>query len=138
MTTINFKSIFFFSLVLTSLLYSCDEKEGQKQDNISPEIEILSPSIANTYLSGDTVYIQAKITDNDQLHEISAFISRKHGASIDRVWNYETHSHNEVFDLLAWYVIEVPGMHNDFTLSITASDHNGNEGNKEFHFHVME
>lgn len=137
MKTINFKYISLLGL-LFSILLSCDKNEGKNQDTESPIISILSPMEVSALMSGDTINIQARITDNDQLHDISASITRTHNEETVEVWNYETHSHDKVYDLYGWYVIEVPGMHNDFTLSVKASDHNGNEKTERIHFHVME
>ena len=137
MKTINIKLTLVITVLLSAMLISCD-KDNDNQDNESPVITILQPTIGQTYTSGDTVHIQAAISDNDQLHDISAVISRTFNEDTEDVWTLETHSHDETFDLFGWYVIEVPGMHNDFVLSVTASDHNGNEETQSFEFHVME
>lgn len=138
MKTINYKLMMLLSVLLSALLFSCEKNDGNNQDTESPLILILAPTITQTYASGDTVHVQVRITDNDQLHDIFASITRTYEGATEQVWSIETHSHDDVFDLLGWYIVEAQGMHNDFVLSITASDHNGNEDTEKFEFHVMQ
>ena len=131
-------NIFKYISVLTLGLFfmlSC-EKDDPMVDTDIPVINLMSPS-SNMFMNGDTVHIHAEITDNDELHEISAKIERTANGLTEEVWSLDTHSHLDVYALHDMYVIEVNGMHNDFKLSFTVSDHNGNIGTKEFSFHVM-
>lgn len=131
------KNIKFISglLVLLMGIVSC-EKDKPMIDTGIPTISILSPS-TNRFMDGDTIQIHAEIADNDQLHDIAAKIERTHNGVTEEVWNMEMHVHADSFDLLESYVVESVGMHNDFKLTFTVSDHNGNIGTKEFLFHVM-
>ncbi|MCD8528551.1 MAG: DUF4625 domain-containing protein [Chitinophagales bacterium] len=125
------------AIFAVSIITSCNKNEDNT-DTQAPVIELIEPTSATTYMSGDTVFIHATITDNDELHEISSLISRTHMGVTDTVWTFDTHSHTASYDLYGYYVIEVPGMHNDFELFVTASDHNENESTQTFSFHVMQ
>lgn len=129
--------LLYMAAAMVATFYSCD-KEENKTDTDAPVIEIIEPVIGTTYMSGDTVFIHASMTDNDELHEISALINRTYMGLTDTVWTFATHSHTASYDLYGYYVIEVPGMHNDFELFVTASDHNENESTQTFSFHVMQ
>ena len=136
MLKINFKLSFLFSLILLLSLASC-ESDDPMEDEEKPSINLISPTMDDMYMNGDTVYIQAEIADNDELHEISGKITHTHMGVSTEVWSLDTHSHLDTYILKDMYVIDVAGMHNDFTLELEVSDHNGNVGTKEFHFHVM-
>lgn len=124
-------------LFMSITFIACEEKhEDNGQDTEAPTINIISPTATDSYMSGDTVSIQANFTDNDQLHEISASLTRTHNGQTEEVWTYSTHSHTTEFTLSETYVVEVPGMHNEFELTVEASDHNGNSDSKTISFHV--
>lgn len=132
----NILNILLASLLLfSSFLVACSEDENG-QDNEAPSINISSPNSANNYMSGDTVQIEAVITDNDQLHDISAVLTRTHNEETVEVWSYETHSHANTYTLSDTYIVEVPGLHNEFVLTVSASDHNENKGSETASFHV--
>lgn len=125
-------------LTLNILLTACNEDTNNGQDEEAPIISISSPTTTDTYVSGDTLQIKALITDNDQLHDMGATLTRTHNNETVEVWTYSNHSHANTYDMSETYVIEVPGMHNDFELTIWADDHNGNMGSETVSFHVMQ
>lgn len=128
-------TIFILTLLLTMGLFSCGKDEPMEDDN-KPVVTILSPSASDTYVSGDTVQIRAMITDNDELHEITASLNRTHNGSTEEVWTFDEHSHTGTYELVGSYVVAVPGMGNDFELTVNASDHNANMGAASVSFHV--
>lgn len=128
-----------FILLLTSLtlFIACDENDDPNQtDTEAPVINIMSPTATSMYMSGDSAHIHVVISDNDELHEYSAVIERTHMGNTVEVWSDSGHEHTEQKMIHADYVIDVPGMHNDFTLRVTASDHSGNETSEEVSWHV--
>ena len=128
-----------FPLLLASLTFfvACDEDDDHDHmDTEAPVINIMSPTSTAMYMSGDSAHIHVVITDNDELHEYSAVIERTHMGSTVEVWNESGHEHTQQKMIHADYVIDVPGMHNDFTLRVTASDHSGNETTDEVSWHV--
>ncbi|MCB0538870.1 MAG: DUF4625 domain-containing protein [Bacteroidetes bacterium] len=125
-------------LTANILLTACNEDTNNEQDTEAPAISISSPTATETYVSGDTLQITALITDNDQLHDLGATLTRTHNDETVEVWTYSNHSHGNTYNMRETYVIEVPGMHNDFELTIWADDHNGNMGSETVSFHVME
>lgn len=116
-------------------IMSC-EKDEVIVDKDIPVITLMSP-MASMYMAGDTIQIHAEISDNDELHEIIGKLERTHMGLTDEVWTLDTHSHTKTYSLHDTYIVEVNGMHTDFKLTLTVSDHNGNVGTKEFTFHVM-
>jgi len=137
MKTTNIKLIIVFSVLFNLFLTACSKSES-KQDTEGPEITIYQPSIEDNYLNGDTLRVLAAISDNDELHDISANIVRVNKGVSEEVWVLESHSHLETYDLFGWYVIEVEDEYNEFELSISASDHNGNVSTKKFEFQVIQ
>lgn len=135
MQTINIKSILFIFLFLVT--FQACEQDGTMTDEEAPQIELISPTMNDMFKNGDTLRIHAVIRDNDELHDISAKITHTRMGVSETVWNVEAHSHEEVYTIQEDFIIDVSGEHNDFKLEFTVSDHNGNVGTKEFHFHVM-
>lgn len=124
-----------FLVIGLSFILACGKDEPVVDRDV-PVITLMSPSAA-MYMAGDTVYIHAEASDNDELHEIGAKIERTHNGSTEEVWTYDTHSHTASYSLHEMYIVEMNGAHNDFKLNITVSDHNANVATKEFSFHVM-
>lgn len=122
-------------LFLVAILFSCN-KDVEMTDSTAPSITIMSPLATDTFMSGDTVHIHALITDNDELHEINGVLNRTNSGNTEEVWTYSEHSHTASFELHGMYIVQVPGMHNDFDLEIIATDHNLNEGSASLSFHV--
>lgn len=118
------------------ILFSCDKTDEPMTDESGPAISLLSPTVDQTFTSGDTVEIRATVEDNDELHDVSAILTRTHNGSEVIVWEFDTHTHEQIYTLSYDYVVEVPGMHNDFELVIEANDHNGNLSTNTFSFHV--
>lgn len=136
MKIFNLKHIISLTLIIGMGLVGC-EKDPAMIDEDVPVIDLISPNSGAMFMDGDTMQIHAEITDNDQVHEIMAHITREHMGQIDTVWTLLTHSHVSTFSLYESYIIETSGMHNNFELVITASDHNENLGEKTYAFHIM-
>jgi hypothetical protein len=133
--SIIYKSI--LSLVILVSMLSCGKNES-KDDTEKPGIQILSPTTGESYLSGDTLPIHIVVSDNDELHDISAELTRTHNGSTIGVWDVMTHSHEQEFHIEDEYVIVVPGANSIFELTVTASDHNGNENTLTYSFQVAQ
>ena len=126
-----------FSLIIIGGLQSCGKNES-KDDTEKPGIQILSPTASESYLSGDTLPIHIVVSDNDELHNISAELRRTQNGSTIGVWDVMTHSHEQEYHIEDEYVIVVPGANSVFELTVTASDHNGNENTLSYSFQVAQ
>lgn len=122
-------------LTLVISLFSCT-KDQEMIDSSGPSVNIVLPLSTDTFMSGDTVHIHALISDNDELHEINGILNRTHNGLTEEVWTYAEHSHSSSYEVHGVYIVQVPGIHNDFQLEISASDHNLNEGAASVSFHV--
>lgn len=130
------KLFFIFTLLLAMLISSCEEGVALLDEDV-PIIKLLSPSSDPLISNGDTLQIQAEISDNDELHQIKAFITRQHSGLLDTVWQLNTHSHTNTYDLYDTYIVEALGGNNRFELVIIASDHNENEGRESLTFNIL-
>lgn len=120
-------------------LVACDKDEHNHDDHTdktAPTINIISPVGTEMMMSGDTVKIQAEVTDNDELHEVSLSVTRTHMGNTEEVMHKHYHSHTDKLTITEDYVIAVPGMHNDFKFIIKATDHNNNLNTDTAHLHV--
>lgn len=134
------KNLTLITLLLISLtitLFSCDEKP-EDTDTTPPTIVIHTPNASQTFMSGDTVNIHIEVTDNDEIHEIAASLNRTHMGATVEVWHVHAHPDAASHTLNAQYIVEVPGMHNDFVLEVVSDDHTGNSKTETFEFHVMQ
>jgi Bacterial Ig domain len=63
------KRIILFFLVVFSFTISC-----KKQDTVAPEVEIILPTSNQVFSVGDTVFISAKVSDNEIIKQIQVAI----------------------------------------------------------------
>ncbi|MCF8275765.1 MAG: hypothetical protein K9J17_03440 [Flavobacteriales bacterium] len=129
----NSISILSVAILIASGFTSCTKIE----ENQAPVVTIISPSATNNpYMSGMPITIHVEATDDVGLHEIVVTVVREHDSV--EVYSHYDHSHE------ASYSFEVDTMfttttHSDFTLTVTASDHEEEEtvATETFHMHPM-
>jgi len=105
----------------------------EKKDESSPEITLLEPSEGDTIsLSTDSVHIEFHIMDNDEIHMAKVDVAQS-GVNIFSNSNdvdapmYHFHQHMKPQNISAVTPLE---------LTITASDHSGNQSSKKATFYV--
>lgn len=122
-----------FLLVVALLwLTACD----QNNDMVTPEtlsIQIDSPTEGWMAHSGANVRIEATISDPVELHTYKVtLINNKTGAKVLEI-NDHDHSTEVVIDTTVSPTVTA---HSDFILTITATNHSGDELTKERKFHL--
>ncbi|HBF21591.1 MAG: hypothetical protein CMI36_08820 [Owenweeksia sp.] len=135
------KSKILITSILSILLTAAckkDTKEGNHKpetDTEAPLITFLAPDTATHYLSGSTMPISVKVEDNDEIHEIHLnVVNTSRNDSV--MLHVHQHSHGQVAMLDTSFFIPDLGMHQDYELRVTASDHNSNESEKTLHKHI--
>lgn len=117
-TTISTLAIFF---AMAIAFVSCNTTE----ENTAPQINILKPSASdNPHMSGMPITVHVEVTDDDELHETSISIVRQHDSA--EVYHNHGHTHESVYTVMEDTVFTT-SMHSDFTVTVMASDHDGEE-----------
>lgn len=107
------------------------------EENEAPTVTIISPSAANNpYMSGMPINIHVEVTDDVELHDIVVTVVREHDSA--EVYSKYGHSHSTTYSLEEDTMFTTT-MHSDFTVTATASDHEGEEtvATATFHMHPM-
>ncbi len=73
MKIINTKNTFFFALLLSIILMSCNKEKG------APTIKIESPNAHSTHKWGETVHIEAMFEDEKELKDYTVFVGNEAG-----------------------------------------------------------
>ena len=125
-------------LMLTFLIIGCKKEESNPAEN-GPVINIISPSSNDMPAPGSVVEINAIITDDDEVHDVTINISSNYSdapASIEIIFD---HIHNTVFNVDTSFIANIPsGLMADYTIQISAEDMSGNSNSESVSFHVMD
>lgn len=134
------KNILLALLTLTIFTISCDD--APTTDASGPTIEIMKPVQSNggEYFvdTNNVIEILAKITDNDELHNINLVVTNSyaHGNGETVVAFDETyHEHANSFTLDKTFTIDT-ACHSNFYIKVIASDHNNNVTRDSVKVHV--
>lgn len=129
------KNTILFLMVLITTFTSCSD-EHTSIDMTPPTIVAgLSFENANCMpCEGETLNIHIEIMENDELHDIEAFLQQSffdsnqdyNNAQPQKLFNLNTHSHSQSYTVDTTYVVDTI-QESTFYLIVTASDHNGNE-----------
>lgn len=118
------KKLLFAMLVFATV--SC--KKEAEEDVTPPSIQIISPENISEWNREDSVLIDILIEDAD-LHEYQITITKDDEQS----YEFKAHTHQKSVKFQrSWYPF-FKGIH---TLTVKASDHNGNKDSKEILFTV--
>lgn len=126
-------SIFTLAVALGIGVSSCNTAE----ENQAPHINIIKPTAAdNPHMSGMPISIQVEVSDDEQLHDTEISIVRAHDSA--EVYHQYTHTHEAQFTISEDTVLTT-SMHSDFTITVTAEDHDGEvtTASSTFHMHPM-
>ncbi len=125
-------------LFLSTIACEKDENDSTNEpatDTTAPLITILLPDTATQYISGMKMPISIKAEDNDEMHELHLNVvntTQKDSVML----HVHKHSHAQVALMDTAFIIPDLGMHQDYEIRVTASDHNANESTKTVHKHV--
>lgn len=96
-------------LIVPISIFSCDNQEQNEIDNVPPIIEIFLPERNIIYSPGDTVFINASLSDNTALRSGSVHIHDQFlPAPADTVFSYEFISNNVNFELDTFWIVNDP------------------------------
>ncbi len=124
----NIILVFTVLALFSGIFIACDEEDIE---SVIASITIDADS--TTFISGDTVCISISAEDNEELHTIVLSIYSDKLDSI--VEEYSYHSHSTTYSkTIKWKAVTHD--HSDFVLTLTATDHNGNEGIAKENIHV--
>src|SRR5688572_21036256 len=103
---------------------ACKKSSG---DSTKPMINVTSPAANAQFNAGQVITIQATITDDSELHEVSLEISNKGTGAI------LVHNHYHV-DLMTYSLNDTytAGAGITYKIKIEAADHSGNRSEAEF------
>ena len=104
-------------------------------NTLAPVITITSPTSGQMISSGDSVLIQATVTDED-MHEVTFKVANAADTSI--VYFADgVHSHDVDVNYSNKFVTPAVGSHTNVVLMVHAEDHNSHESDKSVTFAFM-
>lgn len=115
----------FLIIILLSIVFiSCEKDDADKVDTEQPVVKILAPD-TTIYSSGMNLPVIAKITENDQLHEITVQITNLTQSEI--VFRTHTHNHSRSTVYETSMLLPNVGSKQLYEIVVSATDHVGNE-----------
>lgn len=125
------KSYIFFGSIL--LLSACSDTEGPQLDMQAPKIEIIAPYADQVLTAGQTINIDLRITENQELHHYS-IVLRNADRSVA-----ETLASGHLHDVIFEYenALTLPALTaQEYILTVKASDHNDNQATQQISWWV--
>jgi hypothetical protein len=109
--------------------------ELEIKDTEAPVISIFKPEDNAEYEKGDTVFIEIKVTDNVEMHEVVVHIHRH--TTDEEVFHLDRHSHSKEVNINSYWVVPNDlGANEKFELEVEAEDDAGNKSKKVHEFYV--
>ncbi len=126
-----YKPVILGLISITALFSACrkDSEAGEK----APQVSFVSPVASQMYLEGDTLWIRANISSEDDLHDYS--IKVKNNTENNEAFVYNGHAHDKVFTTNLYFIPSVAADAH-MTLTVTTTDHNGATTSKSVDFTV--
>ena len=124
-----------FAIALT--LTACKKDEEETIDKTAPTINIITPANQEAHVSGDMLHLNVEFSDNDELHEIVAYLITTHMSMVDTVKTIHAHPDAATHTMMEHYTIGTV-THTDFSFQVVATDHSGNSSTASTGFHVMQ
>ena len=132
------KTSTFLFLTIAILIFGCEKNEPCSIEN-GPEITIISPTSQDMPATGSIVEINAAITDDDEVHDVTINITSDYSADPASIEIIFDHIHNTVFNVDTSFIAEIPsGSMANYTIQISAEDMSGNSNSESVTFHVMD
>ncbi len=112
------------AMVALAAFAACKKSSG---DSTKPVINVTSPAANAQFNAGQVITIQATISDDSELHEVSLEISNKGTGAV------LVHNHYHV-DLMTYNLNDTytAGAGITYKMKIEAADHSGNKSEVEF------
>ncbi len=111
--------------LLLFFLASCEKEEVPRVDLSAPVIDIISPSTSNSYAAGQEMHILVYIEENQELHDYSMIIRNQDLSFNKTLAGGHLHATEHTID----QYIFLPELADQlYTITVKASDHNGNLG----------
>lgn len=141
------KKIALLLIAFATVFTACDDDVAATIDTKAPTITarlFFENSNCNP-CEGETLNIHFEITENDELHNIEAFLQQSfldaaqdyNNAEFEKLYNLNGHSHSQSY--LVDTSIVVDTIHEStFYLIVNASDHNGNESSDTATIYVQD
>ena len=132
------KTSTFLFLTIAILIFGCEKNEPCSIEN-GPEITIISPTSQDMPATGSTIEINANITDDDQVHDVTINITSDYSPSPAAIEIFFDHIHNTSFNIDTSFIADIPsGSMANYTVQISAEDMLGNNRSNSVTFHVMD
>tara|TARA_B100000475_G_scaffold188862_1_gene159850 strand:- start:4 stop:405 length:402 start_codon:yes stop_codon:yes gene_type:complete len=132
------KTSTFFFLTIAILIFGCEKNEPCCIEN-GPEITIISPTSQDMPATGSTIEINANITDDDQVHDVTINITSDHSTEPANIEIFFDHIHNTIFNIDTSFVADIQsGSMANYTIAISSNDMLGNYNSESVTFHVMD
>ena len=124
-------------LLLFILVVGCTEEEVKPINN-GPEINIVSPTSDFIPPIGSAVEINANITDENEVHDVTINITNDY-TDTSEIEIFFDHIHNTTFGVDTSFITDIPsGSMANYTIQISAEDMLGNSNSKSVTIHVMD
>ena len=125
-------------LILSFLIFGCKKEEANLIEN-GPAINIISPTAQDMPTTGSIVEINATITDNDEIHDVTINITSDYSANPESIEMIFDHIHKTVFNVDTSFIADIPsGSMANYTIQLSAEDMSGNTNSESLTFHVMD
>ena len=130
-------------LILTFLIIGCKKEESSPEESSltenGPTINIISPTSQDMPATGSIVEINAAITDDDEVHDVTINITSDYSTDPESIEIIFDHIHNTVFNVDTSFIADIPsGSMANYTIQISAEDMSGNSNSESVTFHVMD
>ena len=127
----------FIFILLSFLVIACTPSETDIENG--PEINIISPSSNDMPPTGSLVEINASVTDDDEVHDVTINITSDFSSNPASIEMFFDHIHNTAYNIDTSFVADIPlGAMANYTVQISAEDMLGNSNSKSVTFHVMD
>ena len=125
-------------IILSLLILGCEKNEPCNSTN-GPEITIISPTNQDMPNPGSIVQINANITDDDEINDITINITSDFSNQPANIEMFFDHIHNTTFNIDTSFIADIPsGSMANYTIAISAEDMLGNANSNSITFHVMD
>lgn len=129
------KKIILIALVAPlCLLSACQKKESEPKTS-QLKIDIMSPKAQSEYHYGDTVFIKAHISNDQEMHGYSVLLNSKLDAK--ELMSYEAHAHGSTFHIDTFWVNNLNNAQELMLTFTTVVDHNGTKKTNNVSFQTI-
>lgn len=111
----------------------CDQQDEPQVDLSAPVIEIIEPQLNDSFTAGQSVRVLVRIEENQELHDYSMIIRNEDLSHNQTLAGGHLHTTRHIIDEL----VALPDLNDQlYTITVKASDHNGNLGAAQIELYV--